>query len=353
MFISSPREILEAAPSARFDGKAAEKLLRSIEEEEEQLLEPLLGERLLCRLGGQYAGMVRLWGGISTDKIQVVEEDEGELLSQASAVEALRALDSVDKLRRTIQLLRCAQCALVYRMLSNKTYSLSTSWNIGGGASRAGAGDYEPADDRHLQELRKESYMNSRRSCDHLLVLLERDARCAEPLWLDLWREADGYYQKEDLLFPTLRSLKPYYPCGEPSKFLSLAPAIRYCQDTYIAPRVDASLFARLVGDGVVLDENERRARKSLRVALAYYVRAKEGAREERNEALMTADSAMSSALSLIERLFSVAAPRVSGDEKKPVCCCGEGGGEAAWSGDDPCGGFTTFCSLLPGVNRL
>lgn len=346
MFITQAKEIIEAVPSAKLDAKAAEKLVPIIEQVEDQMLEPLLGFELMEFLHGQYLSMLEVYGGITTDKIP-------------SAAPALQ--EGVDGMtvavqKKTIRLLRTIQVALVMRMLANEIYSLSTSLNIGGGANRASAGDYDVADDKHMQELRKEYFMNSKRACDQILILLERDAkeqvidprnlerRVSSSLWLEMWKDSESFYLKEDLLFPTLKSLTKYFPCNEPTKFIGLCPAIRYCQDTYITPRVDAELFSAIVDPSHVCNDRELEVKKRLCVALAYYIRAKEGARDERNEALMTADAAMSTALDYIEKT----APAAPTPPKKQVCECGCGHED-----NHPRNEYSMFTTLIPeGVNR-
>lgn len=324
MFITQATEILDACPSAKLDTRAAEKLVRSIEEEEEGMLEPILGHALMDSL----------------------EEDYNRLLEKVESISASRfdARQSTltDREKLTVRLLRVIQGALVYRMLANKIYSLSTSLNLGGGANRASAGDYEPADDKHLQELRKEYYMNSRRACDNILVMLERDAKKpdGERLWTDMWRESDGYYLKEDLLFPTQRSIRPFIPCEQPTAFISLCPDIRYCQNTYIAPRMDTEILDALTDVTATLTTEQKRLKKYLCVALAYYVLAKRGNREVKNDMFQTADSAMGTALDYLLKHFEKEDGKPSDNTK---CPCAQ---------DDACREYETFSTLIPGLNR-
>ena len=326
MFITQAQEILDACPTAKLDSRAAEKLVRSIEEEEETMLEPLLGQSLMDALAKDYIRLNNKYHGISPSALN--KQEGGNAVS--------------DDDLPTVRLIRLIQGALVYRMLANKLYSLSTSFNLGGGASRASASDYEPADDKHLQELRREYYMNSRRACDNILVALERDAKGEHPLWLDLWRESDGFYIKEDLLFPTLRSLRPFIPCEQPTAFIGLCPDIRYCQDTYITPRVGADTMDSLLDVTATLDDRQKRLRKYLRSALAYYVLAKKAAKEAKAEMLQTADSAMSTALTYMDKAFPAEDDSKPAPADKPCDCCAE-----------DCGcEFTTFSTLMPGLDR-
>lgn len=321
MFITQAQEIIEACPTAKIDDDAAERLIRSVEEEEEQMLDTLLGQRLISALVTDYISLVAAHDGITTDCIDLTSVD--------------------DDTKKRVRMLRAIQSALVYRMLANKLYGISTSINLGGGANRAAADNYEPADDKHMQELRREYYHNSRRMCDNILVMLERDAHESSPLWLDLWRESDGYYYKEDLLFPTMRSLKPFYAaCKTSIGFLDLFPTIRYCQDTYIAPRVDGDLLARLVDETATLTAEERLFQKYLRTALAYYVMSKEAQRDERNAALQAADNAMSTAQTYFDR--HLAPPSPIQPAPKNVCACQKK--EDAQ--------YDTFTTLLPGLHR-
>ena len=304
---------MEACPTARLDAKDAQRLVRSIEEEEQQMLEPLIGETLMIHLESKYREWLSKFGGITTDKIDVVQEQNVDE-------------DEWALMQRTIPLLRDIQSALVYRMFSNKIYTISTSLNLGGGANRASAGDYDPADDKHLKELRSEFFMNSIHACDNILYKLEKDAKMGDKsLWLEDWKESDGYFIKEDSLFPTMRELKKFYPCDQPTRFLAMQPVLMYCQNTYILPRVNEvyeGLMDKLLDPSVTLSDDERKAKKLLRVALSYHVQAHQAAKTsarnatpfssapgvysispDKTEMIQSADSAMSTALAWIERM--------------------------------------------------
>lgn len=295
MFITQAREIIEAVPTSKLTEKDASKLMRAIEEEEEAVLQPLLGDRLMDVLVEDYYLIEDKYGGITTDKITQLED---------IYVEKIDTVFTPTQQDKTIKLLRNIQSALVYRMMANKIFSLATSFNLGGGANRASAGDYEPADDKHLQELRKEYFMNSRAALDKIFYILERDAR-ESGMWTEEWKDSDGYFYKSDLLFPTLRSMKPFYPCKEPTKWLNLMPVIRYCQDTYIIPRVNEELFATFLSHEATLTDDEKKGLTKLRMALAYHIMAKEGNREDRNEAFTTADGTMSTFMAWQEKHLS------------------------------------------------
>lgn len=316
MFITQPKEIMEACPTARLDTKDAQRLIRGIEEEEQQMLEPLIGEDLMLQLAQQYRDWVSTFGGITTDKIDAISEENVEP-------------EKWSLMQKTIPLLRDIQSALVYRMFANKIYTISTSLNLGGGANRASAGDYDPADDKHLRELRSEFWMNSIHACDNILYKLEKDAKFYDAednksLWYDLWKESDGFFMKEDSLFPTMRELKKFYPCDQPTRFLAIQPVLMYCQNTYIAPRVNAicdGLLDRLVDPCATLTPEEQRAKKLLRVALSYHMQAHQAAKSsaknatpfssapgiysispDKTEMIQSADSALSTAIDYIEK---------------------------------------------------
>lgn len=327
MYITKTSEILEACPTAKFDTRAADKLLRYIEEEEETMLEPLIGQLLMDNLSEDYNLLCEKYGGVSLQAVVASEKDVN------------------DTEKKTMKLLRIIQSALVYRMLANKLYSISTSLNMGAGASRAASDDYEPADDKHMQELRKEYYMNSRRACDNILITLERDAKCPTPVWLELWKESDGFYLKEDLLFPTMRSIRPYIPCDQPTLYVSMCPDIRYCQNTYIAPRIDNDVLESLLDVTATLDGKQKKLQKLLRTALAYYILAKKTDRESRTSMIQTADSAMSTALDYFERNFIADNDGNNAETEQPEqqdCKCTS----------EPAEEYCMFSSIMPDLNR-
>lgn len=335
MFITQPKEFNEACPTSRFDAKDAVRLLRSVEEEEDALLEPFIGEELMQHLRVQYKRWSEQYGGISTDKIDIYGE-----CPETSDAEDWKLMC------QTVPLLRSIQSALAYRMFANKIYTISTSLNLGGGANRASAGDYDPADDKHLRELRSEFYHNSIRACDNILRILEKDAKQEQPLWKEMWQESDGYFFHEDLLFPSMRDVRVYLLCDSPTKYLSMMSVIRYCQDTYITPRVEAvvpGLMELLLDPSRKLSATEKQAKKLLCQALAYYIKAKDGDKAERNEALMTADSSFSTAIDYISRTSWAGLQGSDSAEEDASGSSSEEGG----SGD---GSATkTRCNVFPG----
>ncbi len=410
MFITQAKEIMEACPTARLDAKDAQRLIRSVEEEEDSLLEPLLGESLMHRLNSQYRTMVKQFGGITTDKVNTACEFSDE--AQNPSYIMMSELCGENKLFAdhtaciaTIALLRDIQSALVNRMFSNKIYTISTSLNLGGGANRASAGDYDPADDKHLKELRSEFWMNSMHACDNILNKLEKDAKNRPTsdednsgvysLWYDLWKDSDGFFMKEDTLFPTLRDLKKFYPCDQPTRFLAVQPLLLYCQNTYITPRVNEvapDLMDVLLDPTHQLTVEERKAKKLLRIALSYHMQAHQANKAtsknatpfssspgiysispDKTELAQSADSAMSTALAYIKKMVESRPPVEdmeddmqntperkgsscniypghedhvdnvpSGSGSHGGCCC-------KGRGDDE---YTTFSTLMPGLNR-
>lgn len=421
MFVTQAKEIMEACPTARIDAKDAQRLVRSVEEEEQSLLEPLLGDELIDLLAGQYIKYVEKFGGITTDRLnlQTLEEDE------ENEDEDFR----VPILTKTIPLLRDIQSALVYRMFANKIYTISTSLNLGGGANRASAGDYDPADDKHLQELKKEFWMNSIHACDNILVKLEKDAKSPTPaspegeglhnidgtdgnpavteplplggggaLWYSLWKDSDGYFMKEDTLFPTMRDLKKFYPCDQPTRFLAVQPLLMYCQNTYITPRVNEvapDLMEVLLDPAKELTVEQKKAKKLLRIALSYHMQAHQAPKSsgknatpfnsaptaysitpDKTEMIQSADSAMSTALDYIKKHCVLSVDEGAGATGDAEGAEGTlaAGSSCNWHPghenhvDDPrlTGGngccckpgsrdneeYTTFSTLMPGLNR-
>lgn len=370
MFITQAREIMEACPTARLDAKDAQRLVRSVEEEENSLLEPFLGESLISILHSHYLSLLSTYGGITSDRITLSPLNEGGEPSPAPSEggDPLPApSEGTPNPSVVVPLLRDIQSALVYRMFSNKIYTISTSLNLGGGANRASAGEYDPADDKHIQELRKEFFMNSIHACDNILVKLERDAKLGDAsLFRSAWSESEGYYYHEDSLFPTLRDLKKYYPCDQPTRFMAIQPLLMYCQNTYIAPALNSInplLLDTLLDPSHTLTEHERKAKKLLRVALSLHMQAHQAPKSsgknatpfnsapgiysitpDKNELIQSADSAMSTAIAYIERYLPYSASSSDKDISTTEPSTPTEGGEPS-----PTPSASTRCNRFPG----
>lgn len=144
---------------------------------------------------------------------------------------------------QTIRLLRICQQIEFYKMLSHKAGLLTVSFNEGGGMNMVSADGYEPADEKRMERVVKDAYMSAGRAVDSLLLFLEADAK-GERIFTDLWSEADAFYLHRDLLFQTARVLNEYLDIkGDRMAYVALVRDIRFCQNTYLKPRIGARLL--------------------------------------------------------------------------------------------------------------
>ena len=330
MFISTPNEIVSLMPTARW--KEPEKLFGYLEEEERVALEPLLGtplyEHLLTeydRLRDEYvditATTVRPTGKAKLDPRQAYADVTERLdqIQQGSFRESLTAAAEEDadvpaEDMKTIRLIRICQQIEFYKMLSHKAGLLTVSFNEGGGANRVFADNYEPADAKEIDRMTKDAFMSAGRSVDSLLLFLEADAK-GEQLFTELWQDADAFYLHKDLLFQTARVLNEYLPIkGERMAYIDLVRDIRFCQNTYLKPRIGAGLLKAVIefeNTGVETaghsDSSLSELADLLRTALAFYVEARRmetGPQKERmarRDSMTDAQQAMAAACQYVE----------------------------------------------------
>jgi hypothetical protein len=145
-------------------------------------------------------------------------------------------------------------------MLSHKAGLLNVSFNEGGGMNMVSADGYEPADDKRIDRVVKDAWMSAGRSVDSLLLFLEADAKGAK-IFTEKWKEADAFYLHKDLLFQTARVLNEYLDIkGERMAYVALVRDIRFCQNTYLKPRVGGKLLKAVVeylNDGMASRDGE------------------------------------------------------------------------------------------------
>lgn len=292
MFIRTENEILSVMPTSRWS-KPTE-LLPYLEEEERGALEPLLGTALYEHLCQEYERLRETYVDITATTIKPTgkaKEDPG--LPYADVTERMDAIqqgvlpaaggcvpmpeEEVDvpkKDLKTIRLLRICQRIEFYKMLSHKAGLLTVSFNEGGGMNKVSADGYEPADEKDKERATKDAYMSAGRAIDDLLLFLEADAK-GDRLFTEKWSEADAFYLHKDLLFQTARVLKEFLGTKiDRMTFVDLVHDIRYCQDTYIEPRIGTKLldatidYANNGGDNPAM----KTVLKKLRIALGFYV---------------------------------------------------------------------------------
>lgn len=320
MFIRTENEIVSLMPTARWS--RPDQLLGYLEEEERVSLEPLLGtplynhlctecERLrtvytditattICPTGKARKNPITPYACV-TDRLNDIVNGNIQLdlydLPPSSSV-ADKEVTATDM--QTVQLLRICQQIEFYKMLAHKAGLLTVSFNEGGGMNVVSADGYDPADDKRLERVSKDAFMSAGRAVDSLLLFLEADAK-NDKAFTELWQEADAFYLHKDLLFQTARVLNEYLDIhGDRMQYVSMVRNIRFCQNTYIKPRIGAKLLKAIVGyangkqpdyakdmDTDVTEE----LLVMLRTALAFYVESQHANLTPAKEKLLQRDS--------------------------------------------------------------
>lgn len=315
MFITTENEIISLMPTSRW--KDPKKMMGYLEEEERVALEPLLGTPLYQYLCKEYERLRKTYVDITATTIKPTRKAKADPgLPYADVTEKLDAIqaglhpyqspcvptdDEEEDVpaadMKTIRLLRICQRIEFYKMLSHKAGLLTVSFNEGGGMNIISADNYEPASDKDRDEARKDAFWSAGRAVDDLLIFLESDAK-GEKLFTELWQEADAFYLHKDLLFQTARVLNEYLPIkGERMTYIELVRDIRFCQNTYLKPRVGAKLLRAVIAflnggagtaaDTAVMEE----LATQLRIALAFYVESRRVEVGPKNEKLARRDS--------------------------------------------------------------
>ena len=336
MFITTQDEIISLMPTARWD--RPQQLFGYIEEEEAVALEPLLGNSLYQWLLGEYDRLRETYTDITATTVRPTgKAKEDARLAYADVTERLEQIQQ-GKYRepyvapepgekevsatdmKTIRLIRICQQIEFYKMLSHKAGLLTVSFNEGGGMNFVGADNYDPADEKAKDRVVKDAFMSAGRAVDSLLLFLEADAK-GEQLFTEKWQEADAFYLHKDLLFQTARVMNEYLPLkGGRMDYVELVRDIRFCQNTYLKPRVGAGLLRRLTPDpsptgagsdyqSTPLADTEvgKELLVLLRTALAFYVEARRveiGPNKEklaRRDSMTDAQQAMAMACQYIE----------------------------------------------------
>ena len=293
MLVTTQNEIQSLMPTARWDKPQV--LFGYLEEEEAVALEPLLGNRLYQHVLSEYdrlrqeyvditATTVRPTGKAKQDP-RLAHADVTERLEQVAQGKYRETYTTPEegekevpaKDMKTIQLIRICQRIEWYRMLANKAGLLTISFNEGGGMNISVGESYDAADEKAKDRAVKDALGGAGRATDSLLLFLEADAK-GEKLFTEMWQEADAFYLNKDLLFQTATVLDKFLDIKKQRMaYVSLVRDIRFCQDTYIEPRIGARLleavvdFANNGGDSTVM----KTLLKKLRIALAFYVESR------------------------------------------------------------------------------
>ena len=330
MFIRSENEIISLMPTARWS--RPDQIYGYVEEEERVALEPLLGTTLYQHLCNEYERLRKEYGDITSTTIKptgkakkdpkVPHADVTERMDRVQAglveptctAQAKEEKDVPKKDQVTVRLLRICQQIVFYKMLSHKAGLLTVSFNEGGGMNQVSAEGYDPADQKKIEHVVKDAYMSAGRAIDSLLLFLEADAK-GDKVFTEKWQEADAYYLHKDLLFQTARVLNEYLDIkGERMAYVALVRDIRFCQNTYLNPRIGGKLLKAVVAyanngaatkevDAEVYDE----LLSMLRTALALYVESRRTelapVKEKlaRRDSMTDAQQAMATACNFIE----------------------------------------------------
>ena len=353
MFIRTQNEIISLMPTARWD--RVDQLLGYLEEEERVALEPLLGTELYEHLLKECERLRDTYVDITPTTIKPTgkaKDDPG--VPYADVTEQLDALqngmchqsecdcpipdeynDVPEKDMKTVNLLRICQQIEFYKMLSHKAGLLTVSFNEGGGMNVVSADGYDGADEKAKDRVVKDAYMSAGRAIDSLLLFLEADAK-GDKVFTELWQQADAYYLHKDLLFQTARILNEYLDIrAERMAYVALVRDIRFCQNTYLKPRIGLKLLKAVVqyaNEGLPEDDSSSSSSSSdssssstaspssaesaevydelldmLRTALAFYVESRKttiGPKEEkmaRRDSMTDAQQAMAAACDFVE----------------------------------------------------
>ena len=326
MFISTENEIISLMPTARWDRPEQRK--GWLEEEERVALEPLLGTPLYEHLCQEYGRLRDMYVDITATTVKPTRKakaDPGlpyaDVTAQMDAIQdrkrpyqapcvpSLYDEDDVPEHdMQEIRIIRICQQIEFYKMLSHKAGLLTVSFNAGGGANRVSADGYDPADDKEIDRMTKDAFMSAGRAVDSLLLFLEADAK-GDRLFTDLWQEADAFYLNRDLLFQTAVVMQKFSTIRCRMDYIDLVRDIRFCQDTYLEPRIGGRLLEAAIeyaNEGAD-DRTMETLVKKLRTALAFYVEARrvevgpKGEKLARRDSMTDAQQAMAMACQWIE----------------------------------------------------
>jgi len=277
MLIRTQNEIMNLMPTARWTRPS--QLFGYLEEEESVALEPLLGTTLYQHLCQEYQRLRDEYGDITATTIMPTGKAKADPeLPYADVTERLERAqkgmpyhrhgifffsdydDVPDKDLKTIRLIRICQQIEWYRMLAHKAGLLTVSFNEGGGMNTSSGESYDPADEKAKDRVVKDAWMSAGRATDSLLLFLEADAK-GEKVFTEMWQEADAFYLHKDLLFQTARELNEYMDIrGERAVYVSLVRDIRFCQNTYVKPRIGGKLLKAVIeyanlGEAAILSQ--------------------------------------------------------------------------------------------------
>lgn len=282
MIVTNADEIRAYLPTSVYSGD--DSLLTLMEETEDSVLVPILGEKLHEKVCEDYESAMEEYGGVAPQFI------------------------GKDNLTPEIRLIRHCQLPVIYLTLANSTGILSVNLNEGGGMNQSYTEMFDKADKDAVGRFERDAWFKGHRGIDRLLLFLEKDARSAEPKFADLWKESRYFYLQGDLLFTTAECMNRYLDIGgSREKFITLLPDIRYCQNMYIVPEIGEELTEAIVewctgkvklsspeepaGNPERVADIWRKAADGLRMALALYVESRRPEKQRKyseNEAMLS-----------------------------------------------------------------
>lgn len=359
MLLIEIKELESYLPTGKW--RDANKLLSYVEEEEQHVLIPILGNELFDDLVGRYMEAVGTYGGVTPD------------LFPASDVDIY------------IKLIRICQKVQLYMAMANNIGLFAVSFNQGGGFNVASSENYDAAGKDALDRLEKDSFRKAHRNIDYMLSVLEYDAKSSEPKFADKWMNSEYFYFHDDLLISRSIILQRYLNINHSrERYIELVPDLRYAQNTYLEPALGCELMQAFVdrntkvvppvpepveGEGGVDDTptqewiDEQRllwikAEGLLRAAEACYAEHR-NVKMRRSDSLTDADMSLARAIALIREHQEYFMPYVQsapfyvepvqGEEQEtdPNCICGE---PAQF---DPCDPGNAITVLNPGLRRF
>lgn len=231
MLLRLETEIRSYLPTSKWND--AQLLLSYVEEEEQNVLLPILGYELFEHLNERYDKLVAEYEGITAD------------------------IFPVDKVDDEVRLLRICQKVCLYMVLANNSGLLSVSFNPGGGMNQVSSEYYDTADKDAVNRFERDAWKKAHRNIDALLTLLERDARSENPMFKKLWQNSRYFYLQSNLLLTTASQMQDYLDIkGSRERYIELVPDMKYCQSVYLTPQVGEKLmdaFIRSATDDSVI----------------------------------------------------------------------------------------------------
>lgn len=219
MLITTIEELRCLLPTNKWTQSEMKFLLPMIEEEEENVLVPVLGRRLFNRLTDDYE--------------KTVSDNPGAFAEPGKRGDT------------TTRILKVCQRIILYRMMANNSGIFSVSFNIGGGFNVMSQDNYEQPDKETMKRFERDAWNKSLRNVENLLILLEEDAQ-NEQTYTALWKESAYFFRHSTLLFTTAAELNRFLPLPAAemrSRYIALVPAIDLCQDTYVTPRIGQDIM--------------------------------------------------------------------------------------------------------------